>query len=100
MATEKDLPLCDGCRDNFYNQCGKRCWSFEGAQVVEAFRIGWWTQPTSDRAYRKVVTLSCHYAPGQYAHHKEMPECFPGLTRVRGEEPFDARVPVATGATP
>lgn len=89
------LPLCQGCRNNFYNQGGNSstgcCWSLESAKVVERFRIGWWTQPTSPNAYSKVVTLSCHHAPGQYALHDDMPLCFPGRTRVKEEEPFDAR---------
>ena len=99
MSDESKLPLCRGCRDDYYNDyenhaghsAGGRCWLLVKAQVVERFRIGWWTQPTSPTAYRKVVTLDCHRAPGQYAHHEDMPGFFPGLSRVRSEEPLDVR---------
>lgn len=92
MSADDKLPLCRGCRDDYYNHQGEgRCWSLEKAEVVERFRIGWWTQPTSHNAYTKVVTLSCHNAPGQYAQHTEMPACFPGLSRVRSEKAHDAR---------
>lgn len=73
----KKLPLCMGCRNDFYN--GKngigvaRCWSLDTAQVVTRYRIGWWTTPTSPGAFTKVETLDCHEAPGQYAQYKELP---------------------------
>ena len=87
------LPYCRGCRDDFYNRAGNsntgRCWCLAKAEIVTRFQIGWWTQPTSPTAYRKVLTLACHRAPGQYAMHAEMSIEFPGYTRVRNEEPFD-----------
>jgi hypothetical protein len=87
------LPYCQGCRDNYYNRPGNthggRCYSLAKAEVVVRFQISWWTAPTSPTAYRKVLTLSCHNAPGQYAMHKEMAECFPGYTRVMNEEPYN-----------
>lgn len=89
------LPLCKGCRDAYYNQPGNttcgRCWSLASAQVVTLYRLGWWTQPIERGAYRKVVTLSCHRAPGQYAQHESMPTCFPGKSRVENEPAYDAR---------
>lgn len=72
------LPLCAGCRDNFYNQPdnsqGGRCWLLENAVVVTRYRIGWWTEPTQPGAYTKVETLSCHHEPGQFAFHEELPD--------------------------
>lgn len=70
---------CAGCRDDFYNHDGhsmngKHCWSLPDAEVVTRYRIGWWTQPTERGAFQKVTTLSCHYAPGKYAHLKELPK--------------------------
>jgi hypothetical protein len=88
------LKLCAGCRNDFYNDKNplgvKRCWSFESAKVVTRYRIGWWTQPTQSGAYAKVLTLTCHHAPGQYAQHVEMPECFPGKAEVERGEPVNA----------
>jgi hypothetical protein len=93
-ADAAKLKLCEGCRNNFYNQSGNsntgRCWSFDNAKVVTRYRIGWWTQPTSPTAYTKVKTLDCHHAPGQYALHEELPACFPGKSRVENEEPMNA----------
>lgn len=87
MSNEEKLPLCRGCRNDFYNgQGAKQCWSLESAQVVIRYKIGWWTQPTQPGAYQKVRTLSCHHAPGQYALHTEIPACFPGKSRVENEE--------------
>lgn len=96
-AADRDakLPLCRGCRNDFYNQPDNsqtgRCWLLEKAQVVTKFRIGWCTPPTNSDAYRKVITLSCHNASGLYAQHDSMPYRFPGLSRVMNEEPLDAR---------
>ncbi len=73
----KKLALCSGCRDDFYNDQNplgvKRCWSLKTAQVVERLRIGWWTQQDSAKNFKRVTTLDCHYAPGRYAHVKELP---------------------------
>ncbi|HZO51191.1 MAG TPA: hypothetical protein VFB63_00675 [Bryobacteraceae bacterium] len=76
---EAKQQYCSGCRDDFYNHDGhamngSHCWCLEDAKVVERYRIGWWTQPTSAKAFQKVTTLSCHYAPGQYAHYEKLPE--------------------------
>jgi hypothetical protein len=72
---------CAGCRNDFYNHRSEpgfdgatKCWSLNDATVVTRYRIGWWTQPTSAKAFQKVTTLDCHHAPGQYAHYKELPE--------------------------
>lgn len=75
------LPLCQGCRDNYYNTQGKAngqspngCFSLSKAKRVTRFRLGWWTRPDSPGAFRKVETLSCHRAPGQYAHYEKLPD--------------------------
>jgi hypothetical protein len=74
---QKDKTLCQGCRDNFYNGNNplgvKECWSFKSAKVVKRWRIGWWTMQDKRENFTPVTTLSCHNAPGQYAHYKELP---------------------------
>jgi hypothetical protein len=72
---------CSGCRDDFYNHRDSpgfdgstKCWSLKDAEVVKRYRIHWWTRPASAKAFQKVTTLSCHNAPGRYAHYKELPE--------------------------
>jgi hypothetical protein len=77
MSEGEKLALCVGCRNNFYNGHNtlgvKRCWSLKSAEVVKRFRLGWWTRPDSPGAFTEVQTLSCHVAPGQYAHYEELP---------------------------
>ena len=74
---EKTKTLCDGCRDDFYNgrdNCGgNECWLFKSAKVVNQWRLNWWTQPDSARAFQQVITLDCHHAPGRYAHRDRLP---------------------------
>ncbi len=68
---------CRGCRNDFYNGRNgigvKECWSLKSARVVTRYRIGWWTNPTSKKAFRKVRTLTCHIAPGEYAYYEQLP---------------------------
>jgi hypothetical protein len=89
VATEQDLPLCRGCRDDFYNDHSgtKRCWSFAKASVVIRYAIGWWTQPTQPNAYRKVKTLSCHHRPGQCALHQTVADCCPNKLEIEAQQP-------------
>lgn len=80
-ATEAEkLTLCAGCRDDYYNHRSEpgfdgatRCWSLKTAEIVARYRIGWWTPQDSPKNYTAVRTLSCHHAPGQYAHMTRMP---------------------------
>ena len=75
MADTKSKALCEGCRNDFYNgQGADECWSFKDANVCNRFRLGWWTAPTERGAFRKVQTLSCHHAPGKYAHYARLPD--------------------------
>lgn len=73
----KKLPLCRGCRDDFYNDRNdigvKRCWLLDNAQIVERYKIGWWTPQDNAKNFEKVTTLSCHHAPGKYALYEELP---------------------------
>lgn len=77
MPVKKDKSLCLGCRNDFYN--GKNalgvseCWSFQSAEVVTRYKLGWWTTPRSRADFQEVQTLSCHHAPGDYAMMKELP---------------------------
>lgn len=70
--------MCSGCREDFYNGQNslgvKECWSFKDAEVVKRFRQGWWDDPTKPGAFREVVTLDCHRAPGKYAHRSVLPD--------------------------
>ena len=72
------LPLCRGCRDDFYNGQNPlnitRCWSLKDARIVTRYRIGWWTPADSAKNFTEVTTLSCHHAPGQYALMEKLPE--------------------------
>ena len=83
------LPLCAGCRDDYYNQPGNtpcgRCYSLASAKVVTRYRIGWWTTPTNPGAYTKVRTLSCHHEPGAYAFHEKLPDFITPEERQRIE---------------
>jgi hypothetical protein len=81
MSFEDKLPMCAGCRNDYYNHEGKRrgqspngCYSLPDAKVVTRFRLGWWTRPDTKGAFSRVTTLSCHYAPGRYSHFKELPD--------------------------
>jgi hypothetical protein len=74
-----DKSMCVGCRNDFYNgQGAKECWSFKSAQVVQRWRIGWWTQPTSKSVFRRVTTLNCHQASGKYSDYPRLPKEFGG----------------------
>lgn len=77
MNEQDKLNLCQGCRDNWYNEPGNsntgQCWSLKGAKVVTRFRLGWWTRPTEPGAFQEVQTLDCHHAPGQYALYEQLP---------------------------
>lgn len=70
------LSLCDGCRNDFYNdrQSSKRCWSYAKANPVKRWRLDWWIEPTRPGAFVEVETLPCHHAPGKYAHSETLPE--------------------------
>jgi hypothetical protein len=75
--TEKSKSLCLGCRSDFYNKTPEtdgECWSYEKAQVVTRYRIGWWVEPTVPGAHVRVETLHCHHAPGKYAHRETLPD--------------------------
>jgi hypothetical protein len=76
---KKSKALCVGCRDDFYNGQNpmgvKECWGYATAKVVQRFRLGWWITPDTPGAFEKVTTLSCHHAPGRYAHFERLPDC-------------------------
>ena len=71
------LPLCAGCRDDFYNGQNplgvKECWSLKSAKIVTRFKLGWWTRPDEPRAFTEIRTLNCHHAPGRYALYERLP---------------------------
>lgn len=88
-AEADKLPMCDGCRNEFYNQSGNSttgmCWSLPHAQVVTRFRLHWWTAPTVPGAFREIRTLDCHHAPGKYAHYKSLPDFAVNVHRLEAE---------------
>lgn len=74
MSVDEKRALCSGCRNDYYNRAApKGCWSLESAEIVNRWRLGWWTDPTKPGAFVEVETLSCHHAPGQYAHSESLP---------------------------
>lgn len=77
---DKQRLYCDGCRNDFYNHRSEpgfdgatHCWSLDTAEVVTRYRLDWWTAPTVPGAFQQVTTLSCHHAPGKYAHYVKPP---------------------------
>lgn len=78
--------MCHGCYDDFYNHPGphgsKECWSFEKAEVVTRWRLGWWASPIKENAH-KVTILSCYHEPGVAAFLKSPPT----LTRADLDKP-------------
>ena len=80
MSPADKQQYCTGCRDDFYNHRDEpgfdgatKCWSLKTAKVVTRYRLHWWTAPTVPGAFTKVTTLSCHNAPGKYAHYEKLP---------------------------
>lgn len=56
----KSVALCAGCADNCYNgKLAQRCWSFEGAHVVERVPVGKWDDPPY--IWKPVVVLDCRH---------------------------------------
>jgi len=74
MTKAEKLPLCSGCRNDFYNgQGAKECWSLKDAKPVIRWKQGWWTQGDVPSAFVQVRTLSCHHATGRYAMCEKLP---------------------------
>lgn len=73
----KTKEMCRGCRDDFYNGTNglgvKECWCFKGAEVITAYRIGWWVPMASAKNFKKVRALKCWHAPGQVAQFASLP---------------------------
>lgn len=73
----KSKEPCAGCRDDFYNHGGNstsgECWMLKKAKLVRRWKLGWWTTPTTPRAFQEVKTYDCHNEPGRYAFQKELP---------------------------
>lgn len=75
MSDDAKRALCSGCRDDYYNgQGASECWSLKTAEIVTRWRQGWWVDPTKPGAFVEVETLSCHRAPGRYAHRESLPD--------------------------
>mgnify|MGYP001576579523 CR=1 FL=1 len=74
----KSKTLCEGCRNDFYNQPGNapggECWLFQKAKVATRWRLPWWTAPTESGAFTKVRTLDCHTEPGRFAFYETLPK--------------------------
>jgi hypothetical protein len=47
---------------------------FEKAEVINAYRIGWWTPQDKKDNFDKVTILSCRAEPGRFAYYRELPE--------------------------
>jgi len=69
-----DIKYCAGCDDDYYNGRGAtECWNLKTAQLVQRFRIGWWTRPERPDCFTEVTTNSCHREAGRYAFMTELP---------------------------
>lgn len=56
----KSKTLCQGCRDDYYNQQRPDgCWNYEKATVVQRTRVGIWQPPPYK--WLPQNTLSCHH---------------------------------------
>lgn len=64
---------CAGCRDNFYNQGGQRCWSAESGKMITRYRIHFMTRPDEPGAYTKVRAPSCYRQSNNYVFHNTLP---------------------------
>jgi hypothetical protein len=64
LQEDKKLELCKGCRDDFYNNNGKKCWSLTGATLVQRTRVGTWQNPPYK--WEPEETLGCHHPEGQH----------------------------------
>lgn len=92
MSTDSKRAHCEGCRNNFYNGGNnphgiQECWSLKDAKVVTRWRIGWWVPMDRASNFRKVRTLNCWHAPGQYALMDELPAHLRGQRAHESENP-------------
>jgi hypothetical protein len=75
---QKSKDLCTGCKDAYYNEGNNsntgECWMFEKAEVINAYRIGWWTPQDKKENFEKVTILSCRAEPGRFAYYQEIPK--------------------------
>ncbi len=60
---------CLGCRDNFYNGAGKKCWSRDTAKVVWRKFVPIWQRPPWDMPAER--TFHCHNRDGYVAVSKD-----------------------------
>lgn len=100
MSTSTKRQYCTGCRDDFYNGQNaigvKECWHLKTAKVVKRWRIGWWTPQDKAEHFRRVTTLDCHNAPGQYAQYAALPTHLVPLKRrasTVASSPAEERAP-------
>lgn len=66
MSKDTKKRLCQGCRDNFYNQPGNsttgECWMLADSKPVERTKVGVWQNPPYK--WEPQTTLSCHHPEG------------------------------------
>ena len=59
----KTKKLCQGCRNDYYNQNRPGgCWSFGNAKVVQLQRVGTWQPPPY--SWHPETRLACYRAVG------------------------------------
>lgn len=68
MTHEEKKRLCQGCRDNYYNQSGNstigECWMLSKAEPVVRTSVGTWQPPPY--TWNPQTTLSCHHPEGRH----------------------------------
>ena len=71
----KTKDMCQGCRDNYYNQPGNstsgECWMYASAVIVERTSVGTWEPPPYKWRPQKV--LLCHHQDGLHWIKKNDP---------------------------
>ncbi len=78
---KKDKTMCNGCRDDFYNQNrDEGCWMFKTAKVVERMRVGTWQNPPYVWTPQKC--LSCFHPEGSSMLPKD--DCRVVLPETKG----------------
>jgi len=61
----KSKSMCDGCRDDYYNQTRTEgCWSYQSATVVTKVAVGTFQNPPY--FWSPQTFLSCYHREGQH----------------------------------
>lgn len=79
----KTKALCQGCRNDYYNQNRPEgCWSYGQAKVVQLQRVGIWQDPPYD--WEPESRLNCYHAEGYAMLIKDDPRIRRTAPEARG----------------